>query len=108
MILRKSGEQTAPIYVFAVSQTVTPMPVNTRLICSEQNQFDGTLQISLHAVLDVFYADTVTYRQEDVTVVLNGVSEKEIELDAGNYEVIDVNAYDASHHPVAVSFALLE
>ena len=39
------------------------------------------MQITLHAVLDVYYGDTVTYRQEDYTVTSVGASEKTVDLD---------------------------
>ena len=62
------------------------------------------MQITLHAVLDVYYGDTVTYRQEDYTVTSVGASEKTVDLDAGTYEITGINAYDEKQEPVTVYY----
>lgn len=83
------------------------MPVGTYRLSAirfNDNLFSGTVQITLHAVLDVYYGDTVTYRQEDYTVTSVGASEKMVDLDAGTYEITGINAYDEKQEPVTVYY----
>ena len=58
-------EQTEPVYVFAVGRSEAPKAVTSKIVFSGQEKFSGTVQITLHEVLEVYYGDTVTYRQED-------------------------------------------
>lgn len=91
-------EQTEPVYVFAISRSEAPKAVTSKVV------FSGTVQITLHAVLDVYYGDTVTYRQEDYTVTSVGAAEKTVDLDAGTYEITGINAYDEQQEPVTVYY----
>ena len=75
-------EQTEPVYVFAVGRSEAPKAVTSKIVFSGQEKFSGTVQITLHAVLDVYYGDTVTYRQEDYSVTSVGASEKTVDRNA--------------------------
>lgn len=97
-------EQTEPVYVFAVGRSEAPKAVTSKIVFSGQEKFSGTVQITLHAVLDVYYGDTVTYRQEDYSVTSVGASEKTVDLDAGTYEITGINAYDEKQEPVTVYY----
>lgn len=97
-------EQTEPVYVFAVGRSEAPKAVTSKIVFSGQEKFSGTVQITLHAVLDVYYGDTVTYRQEDYSVTSVGASEKTVDLDAGIYEITGINAYDEKQEPVTVYY----
>ena len=100
-----TGEgQTEPVYVFAISRSETPKAVTSKVVFSGSEKFSGTVQITLHAVLDVYYGDTVTYRQEDYTVTSVGAAEKTVDLDAGTYEITGINAYDEKQEPVTVYY----
>ena len=97
-------EQTEPVYVFAISRAETPKAVTSKVVLSGTEKFSGTVQITLRAVLDVYYGDTVTYRQEDYTVTSVGAAEKTVDLDAGTYEITGINAYDEQQEPVTVYY----
>ena len=74
-----------------------------RLCFPGTEKFAGTVQITLHAVLDVLwrYSDLPAGRTYRNSV---GTAEKTVDLDAGTYEITGINAYDEQQEPVTVYY----
>lgn len=94
------------INVFAKYRPITNTSITARFNVVSDDAFDGTVQIHLSGTTDAYYSEKSqdVLQKEEYTIVLDHMDSKAATVNAGNWTVDSINAYDSAGNPVSISY----
>lgn len=100
------GVEDNTINVFAKYRPITNTSITARFKVVSDDTFDGTVQIHLSGTTDAYYSEKSqdVLQKEEYTIVLDHMDLKAATVNAGNWTVDSINAYDSAGNPVSISY----